>query len=302
MAPRRAPKSWPRRSFRASSAAIFSATCRMAASVEADDFFYLHDPQRVCAVMIHAATAIILRHSDYGEADRIVSFLTAEHGHIKGFARSARSSRRRFGAALEPLAEVGMHWKVRPGRELVDLREADLINLHHGLRRDLPTLTLASYGCELAELLFGESGPAPELFALLQAFLNHLDVEGSSVEARLLFELRILELAGYVPHLQHCAACFGPLPEGAVGFSAASNGSLCPACGGDGLQIQVDRLTLGSLGRILRTPLTSFTGFRLSPRSRSEGQMVLAEAIARHLSRPPKSLTLLASLILDRQH
>jgi len=251
--------------------------------------------------MIHAAPAIILRHSDYGEADRIVSFLTAEYGLVKGFARSARSSRRRFGAALEPLAEVGMHWQVRPGRELADLREADLINLHHGLRRDLPTLTLASYGCELAELLFGESGPAPELFALLQAFLDHLDSAGASVEARLLYELRILELAGYVPHLQHCAACFGPLSEGAVGFSAASNGSLCSGCGGDRLKIQVDRLTLGSLGRMLRTPPTSFAGFRLSPRSRSEGQVVLAEAITRHLPRPPKSLVLLDSLIPNRQ-
>jgi len=251
--------------------------------------------------MIHAAPAIILRRSDYGEADRIVSFLTAEHGQLKGFARSARNSRRRFGAALEPLAEVGMHWQVRPGRELVDLREAELISLHHGLRRDLPTLTLASYGCELAELLFDESGPAPELFALLQAFLNHLDVEGATVEARLLLELRILELAGYVPHLQHCAACFGPLPEGAVGFSAASNGSLCAACGGGGLRVQVDRLTLGSLGRILRTPLTSFAGFRLSPRSRIEGQIVLAEAITSHLPRPSKSLALLTSLIPDRQ-
>lgn len=251
--------------------------------------------------MIRISPAIILRHSDYGEADRVVSLLTAEHGRLKGFARAARASRKRFGAALEPFAEVRMHWLARPGRELVSLREAELIDLRQGLRRDLNTLVLASYACELVELLFDESGPAPELFSLLQAFLNHLNSEGCSVEARLLFELRILELAGYVPHLQHCASCFGPIPDGPVGFSAASNGSVCPACGGEQLPIQVDRLTLGSLGRMLRTPLTRFAGFRLSPRSRSEGLTVLTEALVRHLSHPPKSLRFLDALAADQR-
>ncbi|MDT8442335.1 MAG: DNA repair protein RecO [Desulfuromonadales bacterium] len=250
--------------------------------------------------MISIAPAIVLRHSDYGEADRIVSFLTAEHGRLRGFAKSARRSRKRFGPALQPFAEVLMHWTASPGRELVSLREAELVSLHHGLRRDLASLALAGYGCELVELLFADSGPAPELFALLQAFLRHLDGEGFSTEVRLLLELRLLELAGYVPHLQHCAACFGVLPAGPVGFSAAAGGSLCPACGGEGLPLQVDRLTLGSLGRILRTPRTLFAGFRLSPTSLREGLPLLADALAAHLGRPPKSLAFLQSVVPEQ--
>ena len=102
----------------------------------------------------HVSQAIILHHTDDGEADRIVSFLTPEHGRLKGFARAARKSRKRFGAALEPCAEVLLHWTARGSGDLVSLRDAELVDLHSGLRRDLETLTLAGYGCELAEVLF----------------------------------------------------------------------------------------------------------------------------------------------------
>jgi DNA repair protein RecO (recombination protein O) len=203
------------------------------------------------------SSAIILHHTDYGESDRIVTFLTPDHGRLKGFARAARKSRKRFGAALEPFAEVQLHWVARSSGDLISLRDAELVKLRSGLRRDLETLTLAGYGCELTEALFDESGIGVEVFQLLQAFLDHLDSDGFSVEARLLMELRMLSVAGYVPHLQHCADCFGPLPSG------------------------------------LLTPLTSFADFKLSPRSRREGRMLLNDALRCHLHRPLKSLEML---------
>jgi DNA repair protein RecO (recombination protein O) len=237
--------------------------------------------------------AIILHHSAYGEADRIVTFLTPDHGRIKGFARAARKSRKRFGAALEPFAEVQLHWLARGSGDLVSLRDADLVKLRSGLRRDLETLTLAGYGCELTEVLFDDSGIGVEVFQLLQAFLDHLDIHGYSVEARLLLEVRMLSLAGYMPHLQHCADCFGPLPNGPVSFSAAADGSLCPGCDDGRGILKVDRLTLGTFGRILQTPLTRFVDFKLSPRSRQEGRALLGDALRCHLHRPLKSLEFL---------
>lgn len=237
--------------------------------------------------------AIILHHTDYGEADRIVTFLTPGHGRLKGFARAARKSRKRFGASLETFAEVQMSWSARNSGDLVSLRDAELISLRTGLRRNLETLALASYGCELNEALFDDSGIGVDAFRLLQAFLDHLDSEGFSVEARLLLEIRMLGISGYVPHLQHCAACFGPLPEGPVSFSAAADGSLCPACDGGRATLKIDRMTLGTFGRILLTPLTSFKDFRLSALSRKEGQSLLNDALQCHLHKPLKSLAML---------
>ncbi len=242
---------------------------------------------------LNISEAIILHHTNYGEADRIVTFLTPDFGRLKGFARAARKSRKRFGAALEPFAEVQLHWSARGSGDLISLRDAELVNLRSGLRRDLETLTLAGYGCELTEALFDESGAGVEVFQLLKAFLDHLDSEGYSVEARLLIEIRMLSLAGYAPHLQHCADCFGPLPSGPVSFSAAANGSLCPACDGGRTALKIDRMTLGTFGRILQTPLTSFADFKLSLRSRQEGLALLNDALRCHLQRPLKSLEFL---------
>jgi DNA repair protein RecO (recombination protein O) len=242
------------------------------------------------------SSAIILRHVDYGEADRIVTVLTPDHGRLKGFARGARKSRKRFGPALETFAEVHLHWSARPGGELVSLREAELVSLRIGLRRDLETLALAGYGCELTEALYDEAVGFAEAFGLLRAYLDHLDAAGASLEAKLLLELRLLALAGIVPHLQHCAECHGGLPDGPIGFAAARGGSLCPDCGGAAAALKVDRLTLGSLGRLLQTPPERFADIRLTPRTLQEGSALLADALHGHLPRPLKSAAFLGGL------
>lgn len=244
----------------------------------------------------NVSPAIVLHHTDYGEADRIVTLLTPDHGRLKGFARHARKSRRRFGAALEPFAEIRLHWTQRPGSDLASIQDAELVTLRAGLRNSLETLALAGYGCELSSALFDEAVGAAEIFLLLKAFLDHLDSAGASPEARLLLELRLLSVAGYVPHLQHCAACNADLPAGTIGFSAARNGSLCDNCGGRQAHLRIDRMTLGTLGRILQTPLESFAGFRLSPLSRREGLLIAGDALHCHLSAPIRSQAFLDEL------
>lgn len=245
---------------------------------------------------LHADDAIILHHLDYGEADRIVTFLTATHGVRKGFARNARSSRKRFGAALESFARVRLQWSAPRHGELLSLREADLLDLRVGLRSELGSIALAAYGCELVEALFGDAHGHPELFDLLNAFLDHLAGHGPAPESRLLLELRLLYAAGYIPHLLHCAECNGRLKE-QVPFDPARGGSLCPACAG-GAPFTVALPTLGTLARSLPTPLTAFAGFRFGERTLSEGGRLLGSAIRLHLNRPLKTLEFLESVRL----
>jgi DNA repair protein RecO (recombination protein O) len=242
---------------------------------------------------LHSSDAIILRHLDYGEADRIVTFLTAEHGRLKGFARGARKSRRRFGAALEPFAQVRLFWNAPRSGELVSLREAELLDLRAGLRSDLAAIALAGYGCELTEELLGEGHGHPEVFALLAAFLDHLAAGGPQPEARLLLELRLLHLCGYAPHLLHCSLCGETLRGSQAAFDAGRGGSLCLACAGGAADLRVALPTLGTLARSLRTPPTLFAGFRFSPATLGEGGLILADALRRHLRRPLRSLAFL---------
>lgn len=243
-----------------------------------------------------ASEAIVMHHLDYGEADRIVSLFSLERGLIKGFARRARNSRKRFGAALEPYASVQVRWQSRSQGDMVTLQDADLIDLRSGLRQDLSALALAAYGCELVESLLGETESQPEVFHLLTAFLDHLHRHGGADETRLLFELRLVCLAGYEPHLLHCSDCGATLRTDTVAFCAARGGGLCLECGSGPAVQHLSPLTLGSLSRLLRTPPTLFEGFRLGTRTLHEGGRAMASLLGQHLCRPLKSLSFLEQI------
>jgi len=237
--------------------------------------------------------AIVIRHLNYAEADRIVSFFTRDHGLLKGFARGARKSRRRFGAALEPFSETEIYWTESAVNGLATLKEAEPLELHLGLRQNLDSLSLAAYGCELVEGLLGEGQAHPEAFDLLRAFLGYLNRTQSSWEARLLFELRLLTLAGYSPHFLHCSKCGKTLREEAVFFEADLGGSLCSHCLPGRKVLSVSLLTLGSLARSLQTPLILFEGFRFSPQTTWEAHAIVDKVLSLHLLKPLKSLSLL---------
>jgi len=239
-------------------------------------------------MQILSSDAIVLRHTDYGEADRVMTFFTLEQGVMKGFARGARNSRKRFGAALEPFSEIRLFWKSAKGSGLPTLQEAELLSLNDGLRRELSLLTLASYGCELVEELFGEGQPHPEVYRMLGAFLSHLARQGAGPECRFLFELRTLSLAGYIPHFLHCSKCGGGLEEQLV-FDAGRGGSLCRSCAGGRSGIAVQLQTIGSMARSLLTPTDLFAGFRFSRLTLEEGFRVLEDALSQHLQRPLRS-------------
>jgi DNA repair protein RecO (recombination protein O) len=240
----------------------------------------------------HPCEALVLRHIDYGEADRIVSLLTAEHGLQKGFARAARKSRKRFGSALEPFSGVVVHWQHGKGGTLWDLREVELLDARAGLRSDFELLSLASYGVELIELLLEEGEPQQQIYELLGAFLDFLNDGGDRVAARLLLELRLVYLLGYVPHLLHCSECLKIFHDEPVRFEARRGGSLCLGCAGQtGLQIGLG--TIGSLARSLKVSHRQFAGFRFGPRTRAEAGAILEQVLRQVLPREPKTIRFL---------
>lgn len=241
--------------------------------------------------MTATSEAIVLRHTDYGEADRIVTFYTRDVGVLRGFARHARSSRKRFGAALESFAQVRLMWVAGRGERLASLREAELLDLRPVLRRRLDALALGAYGCELVEELFGDGAPHPEVFDLLRAFLDVLSICSSErlPDVRLLLEMRLLRAAGYVPHLLHCSECGSVAAEDEVVFAALRGGRLCLECSGSGEGFRLSPLTLGTLARCLKAPDDLFDGFRFGERTLREGEAVLEDALRLHLPRPLRS-------------
>ena len=238
--------------------------------------------------------ALVLRHVDYGESDRIISLLTADFGLQKGFARAARKSRKRFGSSLEPFSQVVVHWRAGKG-SLWSLQEADLLNSRIGLRADLRSLALASYGVELVELLVEEAQPQVLVFELLCHFLDYLAQGGDADVARLLFELRLVYLLGYIPHLLHCSECLKIFSAEPIRFDAARGGSLCLACAGRG-GLVVDLKTIGSLARTLNVSHRQFAGFKFGRTTQEEAGRMLGQVLSLVLPRAPKSLKFLQQI------
>jgi DNA repair protein RecO (recombination protein O) len=115
---------------------------------------------------------------------------------------------------------------------LLSLQDAELVDAHFGLRSDIKRLALASYGVELIELLLEEGEVYQLIYELLCGFLAYLDQAGELSSARLLLELRLVYLLGYIPHLLHCSECLKIFHNETIRFDANRGGSLCHDCAG----------------------------------------------------------------------
>lgn len=233
--------------------------------------------------------AIILRYTNYGEADRIVSLLTKEHGVCSAFARNARNSRRRFGGALQPFNRIRVLWQPRRRGGMAQLAEIELLESATPLVADLGVLSLAAYGCELVAVLLPEEQPFADVYLIVAAFLSHLPHAQSLAVSRLLLELRLLELAGLLPHIGHCASCWQPLRDEWLVFDARRGGTLCPRCAPDGVGVAVASATLGSLVRLLRVESTQFSAIRLSDATLHQGGAVMHHVLSLNIGRTLKS-------------
>ncbi len=147
---------------------------------------------------LHTAEALILRTYKLGEADRIVVFLTRDRGKKRGVAPNARKSRKRFGAALEPLTEVRVAYFEKEGRDLVGLNYAEPIR--SPLASSTPeALGYSHYFAELIDEWAAEADVDERLFRLGTSALEAL-VTGVPVEALArYFECWLLRLQGVYP-------------------------------------------------------------------------------------------------------
>ncbi len=178
----------------------------------------------------HRVDALVLRAIAYGDADAVVHLLVRGRGRVPAFARGARSSRKRFGGALEPFQRVEALLAEREGQELWALREARVVEAHARLREDLHRIAHAGYAAELIHDLTRAGQPADALFALLEEFLTRLEA-GPATSARLrALELLALEAAGFAPELGACARCGSAVPAGPAGFDPDAGGIVCSAC------------------------------------------------------------------------
>jgi DNA repair protein RecO (recombination protein O) len=185
--------------------------------------------------------AVVLRSMRFGEADRVLHLYTLDRGRVGAVAKGIRRTKSRFGARLEPLSHVEVLLHQGSG-ELGTVTGANLIRSHTQAREDPHRLSVGLVGLEAMLRLFTEQESNPRAFAALTRFLDVLDGwEGGRAQQAALdplalaFQLKLLWLSGYLPHLTSCAECGadGPL----VGYSPAAGGAVCEGCAAGALPL-----------------------------------------------------------------
>jgi DNA repair protein RecO (recombination protein O) len=235
--------------------------------------------------------ALVLGTMDYREADRIVTLFTLEHGKVKGIARGAKRSVRRFGGALELFARLRTDLVLRDGLAVINC--ADIVTIFPAIRKDLEKIGLAGYACELTDLLLPEGMSNPRLFRLLNSYLEHLDSAPASTSDRRFFEMNFLNVLGYCPSLDRCAGCAAEIDGAAwTRQSRAADGLFCAPCARGGTPVSMETVLL------LRRTLKSgrFGVLRFPLKELDEAGSFLDCAIAAHLPRPLKALSFLAEI------
>jgi DNA repair protein RecO (recombination protein O) len=234
--------------------------------------------------------AIVLQIRDYGEADRLVNFLTPEGGRVSGIAKHAKKSRRRFANCLEPLNRVILHLSPRARGDLEFLQQAELVNSFPNLRRDLRRLAAAALLAELA----GELSTPPEttnaIFITLNQALEHLDAGADPDSLLAPFMLHLLQLGGYGPRWERCREC-GQEPSSPIYFSIPKGGVVCGACSraAAGPLLPLNPGTWKLLRLAGQLPVEKLTRLRFPASQRDQSLAILQKFLRHHLGRNLKS-------------
>ena len=181
--------------------------------------------------------AIVLRTHKLGEADRIITLLTRQHGRVRAVARGVRRTTSRFGSRLEPFMHVDL--QLSEGRSLDHITQAETLTpFHGGIGGDYERYTAGTVMLETADRLVAEERePSLQQFLLLVGGLRVL-ASGDRSPSQVLdsYLLRSLSVAGYAPSFDACARC-GVLPTGGPApgashrwFNPSLGGVLCATC------------------------------------------------------------------------
>ena len=236
--------------------------------------------------MLYRDEAIVLRTHKLGEADRIITLLTRQHGRVRAVARGVRKTTSRWGSRLEPFTHVDL--QLAEGRSLDTVTQAETLTpFSGGLGLDYDRYTSGTVMLETAERLVSEEKqPAVQQFLLLVGGLRAMTA-GEHGPRQVLdsYLLRSLAVAGYAPSFEHCTRCGEEGPH--RWFSPAAGGVLCSRCRVPGSAHPAEE-TVAVLGALLAGdwPVVHAA----EPRHLREASGVVAAYLAWHLERGLRSL------------
>lgn len=228
--------------------------------------------------------AVVLRTHKLGEADRIVTMLSRQHGQIRAVARGVRRTASKFGSRLEPFMAVDI--QLFEGRNLDTVSQVETIGAYgREIMADYASYTAAHAMVEAAERLTAEEGSTQQYLLLLGGLRSLSRAEHDPSLTLDSYLLRALSLSGWAPNFENCVGCAAPGPHGA--FVMAIGGVVCPNCKPPGAA-SLDPESVALLGALLAGDWEFAE--EASQRARSNASGIVAAYSQWHIERGLRSL------------
>ena len=247
--------------------------------------------------MYEKTEGIVLRETEYRDADKLLTVLTREHGKITVKARGVKSGRSRSKAACQLLTYSEFTLLEKQGRYVIT--EAVPKEMFSELRTDIELLYLASYFAQVTEAVAQEEDASPELLSLLLNALYALaKLKKPQKLVKAVFELRLACIAGFLPDLRGCTVCGNPSPDR---FNITQGVLQCASCGNestDGIRMPVAPGTLAALRYIASADPKRLFSFTLSDTALTELNGLTESYLSMRLERGFFTLDLYKSLFL----
>lgn len=241
--------------------------------------------------------AVVLRTWPVQEADLIVSFFTRDYGKLRGVAKSALKSRKRFGGALEPMTQVRAWFAEKPRQELVRLDQLELVRSPLSAPVHPVRLGVLSFFAELLDEALPDRDPHETAFRLLVSVLQQAETEQPWMPMTY-FSLWMTRLMGLLPDMGHCTVCGEALVPGETTFNMHADGLFCAvhrhandsALSPDSWQVAL---------RMLRNPVGSFAAEPWPRRRGQDLRRFAVQSLERHLERRLRTAEALARLSMQ---
>jgi len=176
--------------------------------------------------MLHRTEGIVLKTITFGEADLIVTYLTADYGIVKAFAKSPRKIKSRFGSSLEPLTHASISFWGKEDAALPRLTQSDIIYPFDAVRSALRCFLKVSEMIELTLHFVPERERNRKVYSFLLEALHAAETDCDGGLFAVFYKLRLLDIVGYLPRLSGCGRC----GKDGDSFYLSHGTVLCGAC------------------------------------------------------------------------
>ncbi len=246
------------------------------------------------------AQGIVIKETNVGEADKIITLFTRNKGKIQASARGARRNRSSLIAGTQFLCFSD--FVLYKGKTMYRVSQSEVIESFFNIRNSIEKLSYATYFIELVSEVIDEDHANPKLLKLILNTLHMLS--NTQKDARLLkvvYELRLMSIIGFSPNMHGCTQC-GNNNNETTHFNSSIGGLICSECMTD-IQsrnnIAISNGTLQTMRYILYSDMKKIFSFEASEKVLKELEIVILDFILTHIGKEFKSLKFLDNILSD---